>query len=448
MHRLLRSGAAKASPTVGPANDESEHTADRLLPEALTGRQLLAGHRVPLIQQRGNGSLTATGLQRTLGDGHDLRSPRFAGDPVLEACFDNERLLQFGSRGPAVEKVQQALIDAGFPLPVFGVDGIFKTETQAAVRDYQRAHGLKPDGIVGPITIGDMDALFAAPGPAPAPPKPAPTPPKPGPTPPKPAPAPPKPAPPQSIASETVALTPGARTRTKIGVGEEVKLTHSPGSAAWTTTGGTLSAASGVTVILTAPDTAQRITVTAGTTTLAFDVLAPDSVSMNREPGTGVKHTLNRADSGIQTRIFLGPDTVNFNKVIYHELDVAGTVTSPGAFSCNPASGGHCGAGGGGAACPDLLLTTEVVAGKGTRAVRGDCAYSGDCGTSPPIPPGSLTLSIPYEYKVGAGAFHRFAIVAQVHSLAADASTLNTDKAGAHGDTRVAATSVVIPSCP
>ena len=38
-------------------------------------------------------------LQRTIGDGHDLQSARFAGDSVLEACFDNERLLQFGSRG-------------------------------------------------------------------------------------------------------------------------------------------------------------------------------------------------------------------------------------------------------------------------------------------------------------------------------------------------------------
>ena len=24
----------------------------------------------------------------TIGDGHDLRSPRFAGDEVLEACYD------------------------------------------------------------------------------------------------------------------------------------------------------------------------------------------------------------------------------------------------------------------------------------------------------------------------------------------------------------------------
>ena len=51
------------------------------------------------------------------------------------------------------------------------------------------------------------------PGPAPAPPGPA-------------------PAPPETITSQTVAVTPGARTCTKIGVGEEVTLTHAPGAAA------------------------------------------------------------------------------------------------------------------------------------------------------------------------------------------------------------------------
>lgn len=98
---------------------------------------------------------------------HDLKSPRFAGDPVLEACYDNKRLLRVGDRGPAVVKIQQALIDAGFPMPKFGADGIFGAETKAAVQNYQRAHGLAVDGIVGPITMGSLDAQFASTPPAP-----------------------------------------------------------------------------------------------------------------------------------------------------------------------------------------------------------------------------------------------------------------------------------------
>jgi len=152
-----------------------------------------------------NAGASATKLQRTIGDGHDLQALRFAGNPVLEACFDNEQLLRFGNQGPAVAKIQQALIAAGFPLPKFGVDGIFRSETQSAVRKYQSAHSLKPDGIVGPLTMGSLDALFATP----APPGPGPTPPGPGPTPPTPV---------ETITSQTVATTPGARTRTRIAV--------------------------------------------------------------------------------------------------------------------------------------------------------------------------------------------------------------------------------------
>ncbi|MBD2232790.1 eCIS core domain-containing protein [Phormidium tenue] len=425
-------------------------------PATTAGHKLLAHELVHTIQQS---SGSAIRLQRTIGDGHDLQSPRFAGDAVLEACFDNERFLQFGHQGPAVSKVQQALVDAGFPLPVFGVDGIFKAETRTAVRDFQQSHGLDPDGIVGPLTMGALDAQFAAappapapvpPAPAPVPPAPAPVPPAPAPVPPAPAPAPPAPAPapPEAITSQTVATSPGVQTRTTIGVGEQVNLTHAPGSAAWTTTGGTLSAANGVTVILTAPDTAQTITVRAGAATLAFTVVAPTSVAMDRQPGTGVKHSVNRADSGIQTRVFLGPDTVNFGRARYRELDVNAIATVPGAYSCFAVGVAHCGAGGSGAPCPDKALTNTVIAGKGTQSLLGDCAYSGACGGSPPFTPGSITFNIPYEYKVGTGAFRTIATITQVHTLAADASTLTSSKAGANGSTTVAAATLSIPQCP
>ena len=86
----------------------------------------------------------------TIGDGHDLKSPRFAGDEVLEACYDNERFLQRGDSGSAVEKVQQALIFLGFPVPEVGANGIFGDETELAVRSYQEARGLKVDGVIGP----------------------------------------------------------------------------------------------------------------------------------------------------------------------------------------------------------------------------------------------------------------------------------------------------------
>ena len=86
----------------------------------------------------------------TIGDGHDLKSSRFAGDEILEACYDNERVLRRGDSGSAVEKVQQALIVLGFPVPRVGANGIFGDETELAVRSYQEARGLKVDGVIGP----------------------------------------------------------------------------------------------------------------------------------------------------------------------------------------------------------------------------------------------------------------------------------------------------------
>lgn len=96
----------------------------------------------------------------TIGDGHDLKSRRFAGDEVLEACYDNERVLRRGDSGPAVKKVQEALIFLGFPVPKVGASGIFCDETELAVRSYQEARGLKVDGVIGPDTIETLDSEF------------------------------------------------------------------------------------------------------------------------------------------------------------------------------------------------------------------------------------------------------------------------------------------------
>jgi len=96
----------------------------------------------------------------TIGDGHDLKSSRFEGDEVLEACYDNERVLQRGDSGSAVRKVQQALIFLDFPVPEVGANGIFGGETELAVRSYQESRGLKVDGIIGSETIGSLDEEF------------------------------------------------------------------------------------------------------------------------------------------------------------------------------------------------------------------------------------------------------------------------------------------------
>ena len=55
-----------------------------------------------------------------------------------------------------VVELQEALLALGFELPVFGVDGIFRDETKAAVEAYQRASRLTVDGVVGEGTITSL----------------------------------------------------------------------------------------------------------------------------------------------------------------------------------------------------------------------------------------------------------------------------------------------------
>lgn len=55
-------------------------------------------------------------------------------------------MVKRGSQGPAVGELQGNLRSAGAQLKA---DGIFGPATEAAVRSFQQAHGLTPDGIVG-----------------------------------------------------------------------------------------------------------------------------------------------------------------------------------------------------------------------------------------------------------------------------------------------------------
>lgn len=92
----------------------------------------------------------------------DLQSPRFAGISVLEACLDGTHRMMTPETGVAVQRVQQALIDLGFPIPS-GATGNFMGETSAAVVQYKREHSLHPDDpVVGPGTMAALDEDMVA----------------------------------------------------------------------------------------------------------------------------------------------------------------------------------------------------------------------------------------------------------------------------------------------
>ena len=156
--------------TIGPANDHYELEADRVTEQVMRG----GDGAEPLLAATPH-------LQRTIGDGHDLNAIRFSGNAVLEAAYDNERVIRKRHTGTAVRLIQESLLAQGYNLPLFGADGKFGDETEAAVRQFQIDAGAELlDGIVGPETMGLLDmhdpGTTAATGPG-APPAGAPAPP-------------------------------------------------------------------------------------------------------------------------------------------------------------------------------------------------------------------------------------------------------------------------------
>jgi len=63
-------------------------------------------------------------------------------------------LSQFGSTGNEVTSIQQKLKSWGYKINK--VDGVYGSETQAAVKQFQKNNGLKADGIAGAQTLTAM----------------------------------------------------------------------------------------------------------------------------------------------------------------------------------------------------------------------------------------------------------------------------------------------------
>lgn len=127
--------------------------------QSQNGKKLLAHELTHVIQQKGTSS---SQIQRRIGDGHDLSSPRFARDPELEEVYDGNKVLQRGERGGHVNKIQHALQDRGHFLLHFGIDGSFEGETEGGVIAYQNANSITTDprGKVGANTMAALDSDF------------------------------------------------------------------------------------------------------------------------------------------------------------------------------------------------------------------------------------------------------------------------------------------------
>ena len=133
-----------------------------------------------------------------------------------------------------------------------------------------------------------------------------------------------------TLTSETYAISPADRTRTRVGVGEEVTLVYAPGGATWTIAGeGAISFNDGDEAIeaitFTAGDIAGSVTITAtgqyGACSLTFDVVAPSHITIHKKSGTPLKHEFQFVENGFQGLVYLHPNDVNFYRLKIREKD-------------------------------------------------------------------------------------------------------------------------------
>ena len=115
----------------------------------------LRGDPTETIQVTGPDPGGGTAVSRFVG-------PRF--DAIRAG--DRGQYLRWGVECPEVATLQQALVDAECPLPTYGVDGRFYSETRGAVVRFQGVKAKMPasevDGVVGPKTLAALDAYLGA----------------------------------------------------------------------------------------------------------------------------------------------------------------------------------------------------------------------------------------------------------------------------------------------
>ena len=70
---------------------------------------------------------------------------------------NNINILRYGSKGEAVQQLQEKLLKLGYNLGPDGADGDFGNITQNAVIQFQQANNLEADGEVGPETSAAID---------------------------------------------------------------------------------------------------------------------------------------------------------------------------------------------------------------------------------------------------------------------------------------------------
>ena len=219
------------------------------------------------------------------------------------------------------------------------------------------------------------------------------------------------------VDTETVATTPANRTRTTIGVGEEVVCSIQPLlTANWSTTAGSLSSTNGSTTTFTAPDVATNATVTAEYSgcpcSVSFTVIVPTTGTVSRMTSYGIYHAgTNLSSVGFKGDFRLWPDSVSFYNIEMREG--GGTAVATGIYSNENGRVHPTG--------PWLTVNQDNDV---------NCRDTIESATHPPpFINGDFMWPIEWEYHVGSGTSRVFTTV--IHYQESDATKAQIQKGGA-----------------
>jgi hypothetical protein len=218
--------------------------------------------------------------------------------------------------------------------------------------------------------------------------------------------------PPAHITNQCVFASPAPRTRTNIGVGEQVNLGLAgapPGNLTWSTSAGTLET-NGANIILTAPDTSNMVIVTVtysgGSCSTAFLVIQPSGYLLENSNVTSAYCPPTNSNIYLEysANVYVQPDTVNFGNISNYE---SGAIPITQGYYTNYSNRNHSANGPNG-------VTSNVVAGKGTLTI-GDIIGGGGV---PPYSNGQFTWPIQWSYSVGAGSTNVVQTINEIFTLA------------------------------
>jgi len=152
---------------------------NRAVSSFLKSAQLKGAGSRAAMQRLMTGPATQAPAPESGGAPDQLQSPFWAGDNRLQAAYRDKPPLEQGEKDAAVAKLQQALVQQGYPMPLSTspegtMDGVWGNETTATVRRFQQEHDVRPVGgwEAGHKTLGALDRLLGGSGPIPPPPNP------------------------------------------------------------------------------------------------------------------------------------------------------------------------------------------------------------------------------------------------------------------------------------